>query len=69
MLEFDGTKLKALRKAQKLTQTELGQKVGKKVEHISHYENGYANPPSNVLLNLMKFFNASPSDLGKAKSN
>jgi len=67
MLEFDGEKLRQLRKAKGLTQGDLGERVGKKTEHISNYENGYATPPSDVLLSLMKFFRVSPDGLGRTK--
>lgn len=63
MLEFDGTKLKKLRKAKGLTQGDLGVVVGKKTEHISNYENDHACPPSDVLLSLMQFFKVSPDGL------
>lgn len=67
MLEFDGTKLKELRKKKGLTQGELGERVGKKTEHISNYENNHANPPSDVLLSLMKFFKVPADGLSKTK--
>lgn len=67
MLEFDGTKLKQLRKEQNLTQTDLAEKIfgEPKTSHISNYENGFANPPSDVLLNLMEFFKVTPDQIGK----
>jgi transcriptional regulator with XRE-family HTH domain len=68
MLEFDGSKLKKLRQDRGLTQGELGEQVGKKTEHISNYENGYATPPSDVLLSLMKIFQISADKLGRPKA-
>jgi len=65
MLEFDGNKLKQLRKEKRLTQGDLGTVVGRKTEHISNYENGYATPPSDVLLRLMTFFNVTPDQLSR----
>ena len=65
MLEFDGSKLKKLRIERKLKQRELALLVGKKTGHISNYENGFATPPSDVLLNLMSFFGVSARDLSK----
>lgn len=65
MLEFDGSKLKKLRLERKLKQRELALLVGKKTGHISNYENGFATPPSDVLLNLMTFFEVSAKDLSK----
>ena len=67
MLEFDGIKLKELRKQQNLTQTDLANEIfGKpKTSHISNYENGVANPPSDVLLSLMDFFKISPEEISR----
>lgn len=65
MLEFDGTKLKRLRQDRKLKQRELALLVGKQTSHISNYENGFATPPSDVLLNLMSFFGVSAKELSK----
>jgi repressor LexA len=67
MLEFDGSKLKQLRKDKGLTQGDLGIKVGRKTEHISNYENGYATPPSDVLLSLMEIFEVPADELGRSK--
>lgn len=65
MLEFDGSKLKQLRKERKLKQSELGLLVGKGGSHIANYENGVATPPSDTLLNLLTFFQVSPKDLSR----
>lgn len=65
MLEFDGSKLKKLRQERKLKQRELALLVGKKGGHIANYENGVATPPSDVLLNLMTFFQVSAKELSK----
>lgn len=65
MIEWDGTKLKALRREKKLTQGDLGLIVGRKTEHISNYENGHACPPSDVLLRLMDFFKVAAEDLSR----
>ena len=67
MLEFDGSKLKQLRKDRSLTQTALALKVGKETSHISNYENGVATPPSDVLLNLIQFFGVRAQDLARPK--
>ena len=68
MLEFDGSKLKKLRRERKLKQRELALLVGKEARNIASYENGYGDPPAGVLLSLMTFFEASPRDIGKLKS-
>lgn len=65
MLEFDGSKLKRLRVERKLKQRELALLVGKEAGHIANYENGFAGPPSDVLLSLMSFFEVSAKDLSK----
>lgn len=65
MIVFDGSKLKKLRQKKQLKQRELGLLVGKKTADISNYENGFATPPSDVLLNLMTFFQVSAKELSK----
>lgn len=65
MLEFDGNKLKELRQKRSLKQRELALLVGKKTADISNYENGFATPPSDTLLNLMSFFQVSAKELSK----
>lgn len=50
-----------------MTKTALAAKVGKTVNHIWNYENGHATPPSDVLLNLMTFFDVSADKLGRPK--
>ena len=67
MLEFDGSKLKKLRKERQLTQKELGILVGKGSSYIANYENGYAAPPSDTLLSLLAFFKVSPRDMSKTE--
>lgn len=67
MLEFDGSKLKQLRKDKGLTQTDLATQVGKSFSHIANYENGYATPPSDVLLNLMTIFKVKADGLSRAR--
>lgn len=67
MLEFDGKKLKVLRQQRNLKQRELAALMGKQTSHISNYENGVATPPSDVMLNLMAFFQVTPAQLGKQR--
>jgi transcriptional regulator with XRE-family HTH domain len=66
MLEWDGTKLKELRKAQKLTQSDLAEKVGKTFSHISNYERD-KKPPCDVLLNFLDIFKVAPEQIAKPK--
>jgi len=66
MLEFDGSKLKELRKKRNLRQRELAVLVGvKSSSHIANYENGVATPPSDVLLNLMDILKVSEKGLSR----
>lgn len=62
-VEFNGQKLKALRNSKRLTQSEVAEIVGKKTSDISNYENGFANPPADILLSLQKFFDVDFSAL------
>ena len=68
MLEFDGSKLKKLRKARKLKQRELGLLVGKDAANIASYENGIGKPPADVLLSFISFFDVAPKDLSRSPS-
>jgi transcriptional regulator with XRE-family HTH domain len=65
MLKFDGMKLKKLRQERQLKQKELALLVGKGAGHIANYENGIADPPAEILLRLMSFFEVSAKDLSK----
>lgn len=66
MLQFDGSKLKELRKSRNLKQKDLAAIVGVKSQsHIANYENGVADPPSHVLLRLMEFFDVPAKKLSK----
>jgi transcriptional regulator with XRE-family HTH domain len=67
IVTFSGRKLKELRKARGLTQTQLGQVVDRSTSDISNYENGFANPPSDVLLTLLNFFGIGPLGLGNTE--
>ena len=65
MLEFDGMKLKKLRKERNLKQTELGLLVGKGGNHIANYENGVADPPCGTLLRLLDFFKVTHKEISR----
>lgn len=65
MLQFDGSKLKKLRQGRNLKQKELALLVGKQAGHIANYENGIADPPAEILLRLMSFFEVTAKDLSK----
>jgi transcriptional regulator with XRE-family HTH domain len=51
-----GENIKSLRKANGLTQAELGAKIGTRQKVIADYENGISKPPRDRLLALAKFF-------------
>src|SRR5690625_4984601 len=50
--EFVGSRIKSIRKNRKLTQKELGEKVGVKHNTISSYENGTNEPEHDILFKL-----------------
>jgi transcriptional regulator with XRE-family HTH domain len=66
MLEFDGLKLKQLRKERGLLQKDVAVAVGKKQGHIANYENNVADPPADTLLSLLHFFKIAPTKLAKS---
>lgn len=51
-----GENIKKLRRAKRLTQAELGSKIGTTQKVIADYENGISKPPRDRLLALAKFF-------------
>ncbi len=54
-----GDSLKELRKQNKLTQKELGEKFGVKENTISYWENNLAQPSYEILKDISDFFNVS----------
>ncbi len=52
-------RLKQLRKTHKLTQKELGDKVGVQDSAISKYERGEVLPPSDILIKLSDVFDCT----------
>jgi len=52
-----GQKLKDLRKEKKLTQEQLGKKVGVSDRTIGYYETDERFPPKDVLENIANYFN------------
>jgi len=65
MYEIDKEKLKELRVSKKLDQDAVGELIGRNRKHVSHYENGVAVPPGNVLLNYLIVFNVKPIYIAK----
>ncbi|MEG1972003.1 MAG: helix-turn-helix transcriptional regulator [Oscillospiraceae bacterium] len=51
-----GKKLKELREAQKLTQAQLGEKVGKALTTVASWENGKSLPDADTLFRLLAFY-------------
>lgn len=58
-----GELLATLRKEQKLTQEELGEKIGVTNKTVSRWENGNYMPPVEILLIFSKQFNVSINEL------
>lgn len=58
-----GELLATLRKEQKLTQEELGEKIGVTNKTVSRWENGNYMPPVEILQILSKQFNVSINEL------
>ena len=56
-----------LRKEQKLTQEQLGEKIGVTNKTISRWENGNYLPPVEVLLVMSKLFNVSINEILSGK--
>ena len=55
-----GKTIKSLRKAQKMTQSELAEKLNISVPTLQRYENG-VNEPKNIMVeSIAKVFNVSP---------
>lgn len=53
------TRIKAVRKCQKLTQTEFGQRLGVKGNTITGYETGIRTPSEAVILSICREFHIS----------
>lgn len=60
---YIGNKIKYYRNINKLTQDELGEKLGVKKATISHYENGIRTPDQDYLFELADIFSISIDDL------
>lgn len=58
-----GSRIKEIRKQQKMTQAELGSFIGKKEVTIRKYENGSIEVPLNVLHDIAKSLNTSIANL------
>ena len=58
-----GDNIKKYRKLNKLTQKELGEKIGKKAIPVRHYESGDTNPPTSVLIKIGEVLNVSTEKL------
>ena len=70
--ELFGERLRDLRKKRKLTQTELGKKIGKCESTIRKYEAGIVEPNIESILKIADFFNVTTDYLlgvGEFKEN
>src|SRR5690606_3374822 len=61
--KYVGQQIRKYRLANKMTQKELGLKIGVKHNTISAYENGTNEPEQNVLFAIAKALNVSINDL------
>lgn len=60
---FVGSKIKYYRKKKKLTQSALGELIGKKNNTISNYETGTISPEQDALFAISKALDISVDDL------
>lgn len=58
MFDF-GLRLRSLREASRLSQEQLGKKVGRSKSVISSYENNIKFPPAEILVQMAVIFNVS----------
>ncbi len=58
MFDF-GLRLRELREAHKLSQEQLGKKIGRSKSVISSYENNIKFPPAEILIDMAVIFNVS----------
>ena len=58
MFDF-GLRIKELRESKKMSQEELGRRIGRSKPVISNYENNIKTPPLDVLTNIAFVFNVS----------
>ena len=56
-----------LRKEQKLTQEQLGEKIGVTNKTISRWENGNYLPPADILLAMSRLFDVSVNEILSGK--
>ena len=61
-VEF-GKQLKKARKAKRMTQPELAERIGKTESSIRKYENGTIEPPWNIIEKMAAILDVSPFDL------
>jgi len=62
-VESIGDRIKKLRKSLNLTQSQLGDLIGKSKGNISGYEKGTFEPSANTIVELAKCFNISTDEL------
>ena len=62
-------RIKAIRKALDLTQTEFGLKIGVKGNTITNYETGLRNPSEAVIFSICREFNVNENWLRNGKGD
>lgn len=60
---FDSARLREARIAARLTQDELGDRIGTNRHHIAHFEAGRRTPAPATLANLARALNLAPHEL------
>ena len=59
---YSGAKIKELRKSKKMTQQELGDKIGVSNSAVANYEKGFRAPLQDTLFKLAEVFDVSVND-------
>ena len=59
-----GERIQKARKAAKLSQKELGEKLGVSASMIGQYENNFRNPKTETLFRIAEALNVNPRELG-----
>ena len=69
LAKFVGGKIREYRKRNKMTQKELGEKIGVKDNTVSAYERGAASPEQDMLFAISDVFDISINDLFPEKKH
>lgn len=64
-----GLKIRAMREAKKISQSKLGELIGKSESTVGNYENGIIDIPCSVLLKLATALECQPEEFFGAKGD